>query len=146
MPNPSSSSNDVGNHPQISTAGGASAVPTPANNADGGSGWGDKDFFKGGGGKTIAGSNQGVGHAPMPNPAASFGNFLGLSEQKEAANANMTSRFKAAAEGSEDDVPKAGTCETEDHSFQNHKPGCPRGPVATAKEFLTRAAGYAGDE
>lgn len=37
-----------GNHPRSSTQGGASSVPTPANNSGGGRGWGDKGFFKGG--------------------------------------------------------------------------------------------------
>lgn len=46
-----------GNHPRTSTIGGASAFPTPANNAGGGAGWGDKGFFKGGS------DGQGPGHA-----------------------------------------------------------------------------------
>lgn len=39
------------NHHPISTQGGASAVPTAANNTGGGSGWGDAGFIKGGGGE-----------------------------------------------------------------------------------------------
>lgn len=38
----------TGNQPTTSTRGGASAFPTPANNAGGGSGWGDSGFIKGG--------------------------------------------------------------------------------------------------
>lgn len=52
-----------GNHPRTSTEGGASAYPTPANNVGGGSGWGDKGFFKGGT------DGQGPGHEnvlPLP--------------------------------------------------------------------------------
>ncbi len=37
-----------GNQPTTTTRGGASAQPTPANNAGGGSGWGDSGFIKGG--------------------------------------------------------------------------------------------------
>ncbi|EED16991.1 conserved hypothetical protein [Talaromyces stipitatus ATCC 10500] len=39
------------NHHPISTQGGASAIPTAANNTGGGSGWGDEGFIKGGGGE-----------------------------------------------------------------------------------------------
>lgn len=39
------------NHHPIATQGGASAVPTAANNTGGGSGWGDSGFYKGGGGE-----------------------------------------------------------------------------------------------
>lgn len=44
------------NHERTSTQGGASSKPTPANNAGGGKGWGDKGFFKGGTG------TEGPGH------------------------------------------------------------------------------------
>lgn len=39
------------NHLPIATQGGASAIPTAANNTGGGSGWGDSGFIKGGGGE-----------------------------------------------------------------------------------------------
>lgn len=45
---PHKSQSPGGNHPRTSTLGGASAVPTAANNSGGGTGWGDKGFFKGG--------------------------------------------------------------------------------------------------
>lgn len=54
----------TGNHPRSSTVGGASAFPTPANNAGGGSGWGDKGFFKGG----TDGGGQGKGHENVFSP------------------------------------------------------------------------------
>lgn len=55
---PEKSPDGPGNHPRTSTHGGASAFPTPANNAGGGRGWGDKGFWKGG----TDGGQQGAGH------------------------------------------------------------------------------------
>lgn len=55
MATPSASSTNTGetrpNHNTMATEGGASSVPTAANNTGGGTGWGDKGFFKGGGGQ-----------------------------------------------------------------------------------------------
>lgn len=45
---PTESKDDPGNHPVSSTIGGASSVPTAANNVGGGKGWGDSGFRKGG--------------------------------------------------------------------------------------------------
>ncbi|OKL59718.1 hypothetical protein UA08_05167 [Talaromyces atroroseus] len=76
MATPSSSSTNKGetrpNHNTMSTQGGASAVPTAANNAGGGSGWGDKSFTKGGGGQEgedtngpcVSGDHSFARHAP----------------------------------------------------------------------------------
>jgi hypothetical protein len=115
-----------GNHPRTSTSGGTSAVSTPANNVDGGSGMGDKGFTKGGS-KDVESKGQGSGHSYSVNPASSFGNFLGLSQQKMAAGGNAENRLAAAA-GTEAPTTSTGeeTCATEDHSFMNHKPGCPQ--------------------
>jgi len=62
----------------------------------------------------------------MPNPAASMGSFLGLSEQKSSAEGRYRSKFDAVA-GYEKPTTAKGepTCESEDHSFAEHKPGCP---------------------
>lgn len=56
MATPSSnrSGEPMPNHQPQSTQGGASAVPTAANNTGGGSGWGDDNFVKGGGGQDSA--------------------------------------------------------------------------------------------
>ncbi|KAL1986577.1 hypothetical protein VTN96DRAFT_6155 [Rasamsonia emersonii] len=146
MSNPTSptTGEDVGNHPTTSTAGGASAVPTPANNAGGGSGWGDKGFHKGGG-TGSPNPSQGLGHAPMPNPAASFGNFLGLQEQKHAAEYHSAHQFERAA-GYEKATTESGeeTCASEDHSFMYHTPGCPQNlPGANfIKDAWERATKY----
>ena len=51
--------NSSTNHPTTATSGGASAKPTPANNAGGGSGWGDQGFIKGG---TTDNKNAELGH------------------------------------------------------------------------------------
>jgi hypothetical protein len=48
------------NRPTTTTEGGTSAVPTPANNIGGGSGWGDEGFWKGGTGR------QAPGHTNVP--------------------------------------------------------------------------------
>jgi hypothetical protein len=128
MSNPTSGEK-TGNHPPSATAGGASSIPTPANNSGGGSGWGDPGFKKGGGTGAPAPS-QGLGHQPMPNPAASFGNFLTLQEQKQAAESNASARYDQAAYdgGIQKPLTSTGedTCATEDHSFKYHKPGCPQ--------------------
>ncbi|GAD97486.1 predicted protein [Paecilomyces variotii No. 5] len=119
----------TGNHPTTTARGGASAVPTPANNTGGGSGWGDEGLKKGGGsgagGVNLGG--EGLGHQQTPNPAASFGNFLGLQDQKSAAHNKFEERFEKAG-GIEPPTTSEGepTCESEDHSFANHKPGCPQ--------------------
>lgn len=49
------------NRPTTTTEGGTSAVPTPANNIGGGSGWGDEGFWKGGTGR------QAPGHTNVPH-------------------------------------------------------------------------------
>jgi hypothetical protein len=54
--------NSSTNHPTTATSGGASAKPTPANNAGGGSGWGDPGFVKGG---TTKASDTGLGHVAV---------------------------------------------------------------------------------
>ena len=54
---PETNQSSRGNHPRTSMLGGASAVSTPANNTGGGTGWGDKGFFKGG--------SQGTGHVTV---------------------------------------------------------------------------------
>ncbi|KAJ9268882.1 hypothetical protein DTO212C5_5083 [Paecilomyces variotii] len=122
------SNEGASNHPTTGSRGGASAIPTPANNTGGGSGWGDKGMKKGGGGGAggVNLGGEGIGHHQTPNPAASFGNFLGLQDQKEAAHNNFEQKFEHAA-GIEPPRTLDGepTCESEDHSFANHKPGCP---------------------
>lgn len=57
---PETKQSSRGNHPRTSTLGGASSVPTPANNTGGGTGWGDPGFFKGG--------SQGSGHVAVCLP------------------------------------------------------------------------------
>ncbi|KAF7117951.1 hypothetical protein CNMCM5793_007301 [Aspergillus hiratsukae] len=104
------------NHERTSTQGGASAKPTPANNAGGGTGWGDKGFFKGGSSK---GSTEGPGHVAASNPKSSMGEFLGLRSQKGVASENVEQRAQKASDA------KGTSCDTEDHSFMDHKPGCP---------------------
>lgn len=63
----STSGKDAGNHPITASIGGASAVPTPANNIGGGTGWGDEGFTKGGGsgsgGESVG--SEGMGHTPV---------------------------------------------------------------------------------
>ncbi|RAL17350.1 uncharacterized protein BO97DRAFT_401987 [Aspergillus homomorphus CBS 101889] len=86
------------------TSGGASAEPTPANNAGGGSGWGDAGHPKGG----MDGVSSDVLTAPE---------FRSISDQKSAAERKFMGRFN---EGH--DV-RDGTCATEDHSFMERKPG-----------------------
>ncbi|GFF23866.1 hypothetical protein IFM58399_00449 [Aspergillus lentulus] len=103
------------NHERTSTQGGASSKPTPANNAGGGKGWGDKGFFKGGTG------TEGPGHEAATNPKSSMGQFLGLSSQKGAASSN----FEQRAQGASEMTAKGTSCDTEDHSFMEHRPGCP---------------------
>lgn len=50
------------NHPTTATpVGGTSAIPTPANNVGGGTGWGDKGFTKGG----IDQPSEGEGHVSV---------------------------------------------------------------------------------
>ncbi|EYE92145.1 uncharacterized protein EURHEDRAFT_380514 [Aspergillus ruber CBS 135680] len=111
---PETKQSSRGNHPRTSTLGGASAVPTPANNTGGGTGWGDKGFFKGG--------SQGTGHVAPPNAQATFGEYLPLQEQKGAA----TSKFAQRATDMNMDISGEGSntsCQTEDHSFMCHRPG-----------------------
>ncbi|KAJ5982768.1 hypothetical protein N7451_012868 [Penicillium sp. IBT 35674x] len=57
--------NSITTHPTAATFGGASAKPTPANNAGGGSGWGDPGFLKGG---TTHRTDTGLGHVEARNP------------------------------------------------------------------------------
>ncbi|RHZ54372.1 uncharacterized protein CDV56_105005 [Aspergillus thermomutatus] len=106
-------SDNAGNHERSSTQGGASAKPTPANNAGGGSGWGDKGFFKGG--------SEGPGHMAAETPNSSMGEFLGLKSQKGAASANFDSRARGTS-----GMANTTSCENEDHSFMEHTPGCPQ--------------------
>ncbi|KAH8704910.1 hypothetical protein BGW36DRAFT_3790 [Talaromyces proteolyticus] len=132
------------NLPRTSITGGASAFPTPANNTDGGKGRGDKGSVKGGG-KAVSSNGHGLGHTPAPNPAASFGNYLGLSEQKEAARNNDARRVAESAAATDPTTASGGeTCETEDHSFMRHKPGCPETlpGMSYVKGVLGRATKY----
>ncbi|KAF7168005.1 hypothetical protein CNMCM6106_003327 [Aspergillus hiratsukae] len=87
------------NHERTSTQGGASAKPTPANNAGGGTGWGDKGFFKGGSSK---GSTEGPGHVAASNPKSSMGEFLGLRSQKGVASENVEQRAQKASDAKDD--------------------------------------------
>jgi len=116
-------SNSSGNHPTSALSGGTSAKPTPANNVGGGAGWGDKGFVKGG---SDAAPHEGLGHVAASNPRSSFGNFLGLQEQKTRAENKLMNRVDLAA----DNAPKTTesgepTCAGEDHTFMQRKPGCP---------------------
>ncbi|CRG84504.1 hypothetical protein PISL3812_01784 [Talaromyces islandicus] len=131
------------NHPRTSIPGGTSAFPTPANNTDGGSGIGDKGFRKGGG-KAVSSTGHGLGHTAAPNPAASFGNYLGLTRQKQAAENNAARQFAEAGGSDRTTSTGEGTCATEDHSFMRHKPGCPETSTGTAfvKGVLERVTKY----
>ncbi|EAW06643.1 uncharacterized protein ACLA_083380 [Aspergillus clavatus NRRL 1] len=116
MATPSSAGDNPPNHRTSSTSGGASAVPTPANNSGGGRGWGDKGFFKGG--------SEGPGHvavSDMDKPKSTMGDFLGLSSQKGAASDHFHTRVEGASE-----MGDRGSCQTEDHSFMEHRPACPK--------------------
>lgn len=112
--------------------GGASAAPTPANNVNTGSETGSQDPKQSGGSATDnASSSQGPGHTAIPNPAASIGGFLGLSEQKGAAAAHTKQRIAESGGFVDEDLKNSGvaeTCETEDHSFMQRKPGGPDMP------------------
>ncbi|CAL5868318.1 uncharacterized protein PFLUO_LOCUS2542 [Penicillium psychrofluorescens] len=121
-------SNSSSNHPTSALSGGTSAKPTPANNVGGGAGIGDKGFLKGGSDKggSDGAPHEGLGHVAADNPRSSFGNFLGLQEQKSRAENKFMNRADLAA----DDLPpttESGqpTCAGEDHSFMQRKPGCP---------------------
>ncbi|GAM34184.1 hypothetical protein TCE0_015r01597 [Talaromyces pinophilus] len=110
--------------------GGASSIPTPANNVTKGSETGTQDPKNSGGPSGDSGSSyQGPGHTAIPNPAASIGGFLGLSDQKGAAAAHTKQRVLESAGFVDDEtLKKSGveeTCETEDHSFMQRKPGGP---------------------
>ncbi|EED23408.1 conserved hypothetical protein [Talaromyces stipitatus ATCC 10500] len=116
---------------KTSVQGGASAVPTPANNVNtGSSGTGLSDASQSGGkGAAEGGSSyQGPGHTSIPNPAASIGGFLGLVDQKGAAEAHMKQRVAESGGFIDKDLKNSGikeTCQTEDHSFMETKPGRP---------------------
>lgn len=123
---------------KTSVQGGASAVSTPANNVNTGGGTGSQDP-KNSGGPSAAGSSnadsgssyQGPGHTAIPNPAASIGGFLGLSDQKGAAAAHTNERIAESGGFVDEEMKKSGlkeTCETEDHSFMQRKPGGPDMP------------------
>lgn len=109
--------------------GGASSIPTPANNVNKGSETGTQDPSKSGGPSGDSGSSyQGPGHTAIPNPAASIGGFLGLSDQKGAAAAHTKQRVVESGGFVDETLKKSGveeTCETEDHSFMQRKPGGP---------------------
>lgn len=115
--------------------GGASSIPTPANNVNTGSETGTQDPKKSGGpSATGTGSDsgsssyQGPGHTAIPNPAASIGGFLALSDQKGAAAAHTKQRVAESGGLVDEELKKSGveeTCETEDHSFMQRKPGGP---------------------
>ncbi|KAJ5613023.1 hypothetical protein N7510_006217 [Penicillium lagena] len=115
-------SSSSANHPTTATSGGTSAKPTPANNVGGGSGWGDKGFSKGG---SDAVPREGLGHVAAENPRSSFGNFLGLQEQKtRAENKFMDRADLAAADAPPTTESGEPTCAGEDHTFMQRKPGC----------------------
>ncbi|KAJ5264656.1 hypothetical protein N7534_007967 [Penicillium rubens] len=114
--------NSSTNHPTTATSGGASAKPTPANNAGGGSGWGDQGFIKGG---TTDTKNAGLGHEAARKSASTIGNFLGLKEQKGRAENKYLQGVDLAANGIDTTTTSGGepTCASEDHSFMERKPG-----------------------
>lgn len=78
---PKTKQSSRGNHPRTSTLGGASAVPTPANNTGGGTGWGDKGFFKGG--------SQGTGHVAVSSPLSVYPNPQSINN-RERKDTNKT--------------------------------------------------------
>ncbi|BDD56697.1 hypothetical protein MPDQ_000125 [Monascus purpureus] len=100
------------NHQPTATMGGASSRPTPANNAGGGSGMGDKGFMKG---------NRG-GHVSAQTPQQTIYSFLSLKSQKGEGERYLDRRYRETNGGTTMGPP---TCETEDHSFMEHTPGCP---------------------
>ncbi|KAJ5283492.1 FAD dependent oxidoreductase [Penicillium chrysogenum] len=116
--------NSSTNHPTTAISGGASAKPTPANNAGGGSGWGDPGFVKGG---TTKASDTGLGHVAAHNPASTTGKFLGLEDQTGRAERKYLEHVDLAANDAEPTATSGGepTCATEDHSFMERKPGGP---------------------
>ncbi|OKL55741.1 hypothetical protein UA08_08970 [Talaromyces atroroseus] len=77
-------------------------------------------------------SYLGPGHTSVLNPAESSGEFLGLRNQKGAAQAHTAFRV-AESGGFGNERPNNGdgasefkeTCDTEDHSFMGRKPGGP---------------------
>ncbi|PYH44130.1 uncharacterized protein BP01DRAFT_89307 [Aspergillus saccharolyticus JOP 1030-1] len=83
------------------TRGGASAEPTPANNAGGGSGWGDSGHPKGG----------------ISNDILTTPELSSITDQKTRAENKFLGRFD------EGQGMQEGTCATEDHSFMERKPG-----------------------
>ncbi|KAJ5253192.1 hypothetical protein N7489_003602 [Penicillium chrysogenum] len=93
-----------------------------ANNAGGGSGWGDQGFIKGG---TTDNKNAGFGHEAARKPASTIGNFLGLKEQKGRAENKYLQGVDLAANGIDTTTTSGGepTCASEDHSFMERKPG-----------------------
>ncbi|KAL4985152.1 hypothetical protein BDW68DRAFT_180000 [Aspergillus falconensis] len=98
-----------GNQPTTSTLGGASAYPTPANNAGGGAGWGDSGFFKG------VSKESGSGESSTSKLSSISGEMSGLRDQKAAGEEQYKS-----------DVAEAGAIPTEaegNPSFMKHKPG-----------------------
>ncbi|OJJ45311.1 hypothetical protein ASPZODRAFT_17528 [Penicilliopsis zonata CBS 506.65] len=119
MATPSTPSHRADSRQPSSTQGGASSQPTPANNSGGGSGWGDPGFFKGG-----SNGHEGAGHAPALNARSTIGGFLGLTDQKTEAEKHYQGRFDQATGVREKTKSGAPTCESEDHSFMEHRPGC----------------------
>lgn len=55
-----------------------------------------------------------------PNARATVGGFLGLTSQKTMAGERNEERYT-----SQDQQTGEPTCDTEDHSFMQHRPGCP---------------------
>ncbi|KAL2851069.1 hypothetical protein BJY01DRAFT_245171 [Aspergillus pseudoustus] len=103
----------TGNQPTTSTRGGASAYPTPANNAGGGAGWGDSGFIKGGLEGISNRLSSGSGESQTSKLSSMSGEMSGLSEQKAAGK----QQYK-------NDVDEAGAIPSEsDPSFMKHKPG-----------------------
>ncbi|EEA28180.1 hypothetical protein TMatcc_003509 [Talaromyces marneffei ATCC 18224] len=112
--------------------GGSSAIPTPANNVSTGSKAGTQHPNQSGNSNSEVGSSdssyQGPGHTAIPNPAASIGRFLALSDQKGASAAHTKQRIAESSGLVDENLKKSGveeTCETEDHSFMQRKPGGP---------------------
>ncbi|KAL2811592.1 hypothetical protein BJX63DRAFT_398825 [Aspergillus granulosus] len=102
-----------GNQPTTSTRGGASAYPTPANNAGGGAGWGDSGFLKGGLEGISNRLTSSSGKSQTSELSSISGGLSSITEQK----ASGEQRYK-------NDVAEAGAIPSEsDPSFMKHKPG-----------------------
>ncbi|KAJ5669783.1 hypothetical protein N7462_010853 [Penicillium macrosclerotiorum] len=99
----------------------STAKPDPAKNLQGGVGWGDRTYRKGGSEDLL---NEGLGHVAAHNPRSTIGQFLGLQDQKTRAENKFLTRAELAAANvrpmNDHGEP---TCDTEDHSFMGSKPG-----------------------